>query len=273
MKVQGIVWLKEILFNYITIEAANGEMFRTPISQGLPSSGSFDADKDPTTIALKLVLTSPIPIIAGRGLEEHHISERSVQRLPRKIQEALLRLQGNSVFSLAGAMKKGDAEGWYWIMLYVPVKGELQNFAGFLRSVIKKLREPIPVFLPFNFEGKSYEVKWEPGTKPPEAIKLPEGKCVVASWLISGRSTRPQINMVSNFQQYPGLASAELAREVTMTSKELADALAAEIIGQDEYDEICAMPFDEALGYAFTLIIEAGYEDPEAYLKEKGILQ
>ena len=33
------------------------------------------------------------------------------------------------------------------------------------------------------------------------------------------------------------------------------------------------MPFDEALGYAFTLIIDAGYDDPEAYLKEKGILQ
>jgi len=57
------------------------------------------------------------------------------------------------------------------------------------------------------------------------------------------------------------------------TSQELADVLAVEIIGTEEYEEICAMTFDEALSYAFTLIADAGYEDPEAYLKEKGILQ
>jgi hypothetical protein len=31
--------------------------------------------------------------------------------------------------------------------------------------------------------------------------------------------------------------------------------------------------FDDALGFAFTALIESGVEDPETFLKEKGILE
>lgn len=37
--------------------------------------------------------------------------------------------------------------------------------------------------------------------------------------------------------------------------------------------ELGQYDFDEALGLAFTALIENGIDDPETYLKEKGILE
>lgn len=56
------------------------------------------------------------------------------------------------------------------------------------------------------------------------------------------------------------------------TSKELAEAC-QEILSEEDCQELAAMDFEEALGYAFTLLIENGIEDPEVFLREKGILE
>lgn len=56
------------------------------------------------------------------------------------------------------------------------------------------------------------------------------------------------------------------------TSKDLADAC-SEILTDEDRAEIADMPIDEALGYAFSLLIANGVEDPDSYLKDKGILE
>lgn len=56
------------------------------------------------------------------------------------------------------------------------------------------------------------------------------------------------------------------------TSQELAETC-SEVLTEEDCAEIAGMAFDEALGYAFTLLIENGIEDPETFLKEKGILE
>jgi len=56
------------------------------------------------------------------------------------------------------------------------------------------------------------------------------------------------------------------------TSAELAEAC-QEVLTEEDCAEIAGMPFDEALGYAFTLLIENGIEDPEEFLKGKGLLE
>ena len=38
-------------------------------------------------------------------------------------------------------------------------------------------------------------------------------------------------------------------------------------------DDIASLPLAQALGYAFTLLIEAGVSDPETYLAAHGILE
>lgn len=55
------------------------------------------------------------------------------------------------------------------------------------------------------------------------------------------------------------------------TPKSLA-AACADILPAEDCEELAAMPADEALGYAFTLLIENGI-DPESYLRSKGILE
>jgi hypothetical protein len=47
----------------------------------------------------------------------------------------------------------------------------------------------------------------------------------------------------------------------------------SEILSEEDLAELSEMPMDEALGYAFTLLLESGVDDPEGYLKEKGVLQ
>ena len=56
------------------------------------------------------------------------------------------------------------------------------------------------------------------------------------------------------------------------TSAELAE-VCQEVLSKEDCAEIAGMPFDEALRYAFTLLIENGIDDPEKFLKEKGILE
>ena len=56
------------------------------------------------------------------------------------------------------------------------------------------------------------------------------------------------------------------------TSKELADAC-REVLPGEDCDELAQMSIDDALGHAFTLLIENGVDDPETFLKEKGILE
>lgn len=56
------------------------------------------------------------------------------------------------------------------------------------------------------------------------------------------------------------------------SSQEIADALQG-AIENDDYEDVVGMEPEEAIGYAFTLLLEYGVENPEAYLKEKGILE
>ena len=61
-------------------------------------------------------------------------------------------------------------------------------------------------------------------------------------------------------------------QEVEPNSIEIAKALDGAVPIEDLH-ELEGMEMDEALGYAFTLLLENGIEDPEAYLIEKGILE
>lgn len=56
------------------------------------------------------------------------------------------------------------------------------------------------------------------------------------------------------------------------TAKELAEAC-KEILTEEDCEDLAAMPIDEAMGYAFTLLIEQGIEDPEQFLRERKILE
>lgn len=56
-----------------------------------------------------------------------------------------------------------------------------------------------------------------------------------------------------------------------LTSVELAQ-VCTEVLTPEDCAELAEMEFDNALSYAFTLLLEAG-EDPEEFLKEKGILE
>lgn len=53
---------------------------------------------------------------------------------------------------------------------------------------------------------------------------------------------------------------------------DLSDAC-REVVSEDKCDDLINMPFDEALGYAFTLLTENGIEDPHAYLVEHDVLE
>lgn len=57
------------------------------------------------------------------------------------------------------------------------------------------------------------------------------------------------------------------------TVQELAE-VCAEVLDEVTCAEIAAMDdLEEAIGYAFAVLIEAGVDDPEQFLIEKGILQ
>ncbi len=56
------------------------------------------------------------------------------------------------------------------------------------------------------------------------------------------------------------------------TSEQLAN-VCGEVLSAEDCEELAIMPMDEALGCAFTLLIENGVEDPEDFLRSKGILE
>jgi hypothetical protein len=56
------------------------------------------------------------------------------------------------------------------------------------------------------------------------------------------------------------------------TSEQLAQAC-SEVLAEEDCRELTAMPIPDALGYAFTLLLASGIDDPEVYLREKGILE
>ena len=56
------------------------------------------------------------------------------------------------------------------------------------------------------------------------------------------------------------------------TSDQLAKACRERLSAKD-CDDLREMDLYEALGYAFSLLIEAGVKDPEVFLKEKGVLE
>lgn len=76
--------------------------------------------------------------------------------------------------------------------------------------------------------------------------------------------------------EIPGPSPEEMGvtpekEETEPTSEQLAKAV-AEVLDPEDCQELVAMDFDEACGYAFTLLLENGIEDPETFLREKGIL-
>lgn len=53
---------------------------------------------------------------------------------------------------------------------------------------------------------------------------------------------------------------------------EVARACLADV-GFEHSQDLAAMPEDEAVGYAFTLLLEIGIDDPEEYLQQAGVLE
>lgn len=69
-----------------------------------------------------------------------------------------------------------------------------------------------------------------------------------------------------------GIDDAENLAE-GVTSAEIADAC-REVLGEDVCADIAAEGDPgEALGFAFAALIQAGQDDPEAFLKGEGILE
>ena len=62
------------------------------------------------------------------------------------------------------------------------------------------------------------------------------------------------------------------SKEQEPTSQELAE-VCKDILDEEACVELGSMEFEEALGFAFTCLIEAGINDPEKFLIEKGILE
>ena len=56
------------------------------------------------------------------------------------------------------------------------------------------------------------------------------------------------------------------------TAEGVADAC-ENILSPETCKEIAGLELDDALGYAFTALLEAGIEDPEAFLVKKGVLE
>ncbi|UTI65879.1 hypothetical protein NBH00_06600 [Paraconexibacter antarcticus] len=57
-----------------------------------------------------------------------------------------------------------------------------------------------------------------------------------------------------------------------MTTDDVVQACSGCLV-QEDLEQMVSLDLEEALGYAFTALMEAGIEDPEAFLREKGILE
>lgn len=55
------------------------------------------------------------------------------------------------------------------------------------------------------------------------------------------------------------------------TPQELAEAC-KDVLAKEDCQELAKMEIGDAIGYVFTLLLQAG-EDPDEFLKEKGILE
>lgn len=63
--------------------------------------------------------------------------------------------------------------------------------------------------------------------------------------------------------------------EVGLSKEPILDLLISACSGelpQQDLEDLSSMPLDEAMGYVFTLLTEAGV-DPEEFLKARGILE
>ncbi len=56
------------------------------------------------------------------------------------------------------------------------------------------------------------------------------------------------------------------------TPEQVAEAC-RDFLSEEDWQDIAALGLEEAIGQAFTLLLENGVEDPEAFLKEKGVLE
>jgi hypothetical protein len=64
----------------------------------------------------------------------------------------------------------------------------------------------------------------------------------------------------------------ELITSVATESPGIAVAAAFRTLSREDQADIAALQAAEAIGYAFTCLIENGLADPEAYLQDRGIL-
>lgn len=91
----------------------------------------------------------------------------------------------------------------------------------------------------------------------------------------SAASTNYHPNLITEADRQ-GLTTGMAVRETLKeepTIQEIADACRG-TLDNETCDEIVALEnADEALGLAFTSLIENGIEDPEAFLRAKGILE
>ena len=113
------------------------------------------------------------------------------------------------------------------------------------------------VIRPEEFEGLGYL-----------EIVLPTGEKIVLDFTEETFDKRSSLII---FPEELGEKNIEQEKQEP-TSQELAK-VCSEVLSEEDCAEIAGMPFDEALGYVFTLLIENGIEDPETYLKKGGILE
>jgi hypothetical protein len=76
------------------------------------------------------------------------------------------------------------------------------------------------------------------------------------------------------FQELPKTpGDEEIEGNAEITVSDIAGALVGNVPDEDIHENIDGKPVDEALGNAFTLLLENGIPDPEQFLIEKGILE
>ncbi|MBX4201335.1 hypothetical protein KW803_00355 [Candidatus Saccharibacteria bacterium] len=73
-------------------------------------------------------------------------------------------------------------------------------------------------------------------------------------------------------QAFPNGEDPRHEYEDEITAKELIEACKG-VLQAEDLSELAELEVDEALGYTFTLLLENDVEDPEAFLREKGVLQ
>ena len=70
----------------------------------------------------------------------------------------------------------------------------------------------------------------------------------------------------------PGSTPEQVGSEKEPTPEDLAEAC-REVLTEEDCRELASMPLDEGVGYAFTLLLENGVDDPDAFLRDKNIIE